>query len=192
MVGGERMTTEYSDGRNDNEIVTAFQPLARIIAVRMSRRIGRRMSIDDLAQVALMAVVPAFRQFNPDRGTTLASWIGTKMRFAVASAVRSEMQRRVVGRADVEIFSLDNRIRFADGSTLGDLGPHLQHNPWPAIEAAIDADLLSHGISKRNRDIAIRRAGGDELVAIGLDHGVKGPRVYQIYDEVVKRMRAAA
>lgn len=52
-------------GRVEEEIIRAYQPTARRLAGRFS---GNGADLDDLVQVASVAVVKAIRGFDPDRG----------------------------------------------------------------------------------------------------------------------------
>lgn len=71
----ERRVAEYAQSRDGDlrdRIIEAYLPVARSVANKFS---GRGVDVDDLFQVASLAMVKALDRFDPQKGTAFTSFI---------------------------------------------------------------------------------------------------------------------
>lgn len=82
----------YAIAPNDERLETAVKaalPLTQAIAVRFS---GRGVELDDLKQVAAMALVEALRRFEPGRGLRFTTFVTPTITGKVRNYIRDKAQ----------------------------------------------------------------------------------------------------
>lgn len=73
---------------NPETLVATHTDLARKIAWHMHGRVGRRVEIDDLLQVAYMGLLDAARRYEVQPGTPFAAYAGIRIRGALTDYLR--------------------------------------------------------------------------------------------------------
>jgi RNA polymerase sigma factor for flagellar operon FliA len=84
------MQRSYSDRAQDpDHLITSHLNLARRIAWQIHGRVGKRLEIDDLLQVAYTGLMDAARRYVPQPGVGFAAYAGIRIRGALMDHLRS-------------------------------------------------------------------------------------------------------
>jgi RNA polymerase sigma-B factor len=127
-------------------LVLRYQPLARKLAQRYARALPER---EDLEQVALLGLVKAARRFDPDRGTTFATFavptvLGELRRYCRdtrwAVHVPRPVQERVQSLRRLED---SHRCRYGRAPTAPEAAAALRCSEEDVLEARMAATTLS-------------------------------------------------
>ncbi len=202
------------DKRDRDAIVERFMPLARRLAGRYNRRPD---SLDDLTQVAALALVKAVDRFDPTRGIAFSSyavptiageikrhfrdhaWAVRPPRALAELCQRTELDEEEVlealhaGRA-ASASSLDAPVSRQDEGTCS-LGDRLgsEDDGYGLAEQRVLLEGMLRGVSPRDREILHMRYFEDMTQAqIGAVFGVSQMQVSRLVRNSIERMQIVA
>lgn len=147
------------DSRAREQLVERFLPLARKLARRFQ---GAQEPMDDLVQVASLALVKAIDRFEPGRGVTFQSFavptiVGELKRYFRDTGWSVHVPRGAQERA-VKVEQTRRRLAAASGRepTFNDLAEYLEMSLEEVIEA-VEVSSAHHAVS-----LETPREDGDE------------------------------
>lgn len=120
-----------------DRLVETHYSLARKIAWHIHGRVGKRVEIDDLLQVAYMGLLDAAQRYVAQPGTPFSAYAGIRIRGAIMDHLR--------GLAGLARGALQMQSRIAAAEQR--LTQTLQRRPEEAeiaAELALSADMLAH------------------------------------------------
>src|SRR3954447_3936589 len=145
----DRLLRRYAAHRDPadlEELVRAFRPLVRKLALRYAR--GSE-PLDDLEQVGSYALVKAIQRFDPDRGYAFTSFavptiLGELKRSFRDTAWSAHVPRSIQERvAEVRMASDEHAARFGHAPTVGELARRLDCDEELVVEALQAGGALS-------------------------------------------------
>lgn len=191
-------------GRNAsrNELVERNLPLAVDVA---HRYVGQGIPLDDLIQVANLALIRAVETFDSTRGTKLSTHLYCQMRFAVLDALNTAGEvvcfpKSIAGKAARKrqrVRSLEHPVTDDDGRTLrvgetlpddacGDPADTALAGEPPAVELGRYLDQLT----PRYRWVIDGRLAGRSLGRLAAEAGLTRERIRQIEQKAIERLFA--
>jgi RNA polymerase sigma factor (sigma-70 family) len=165
------------------EVPVIFAVHARALASKAARLWHYRIPAEDLAQIASLSAVMAFRSYDPALLVPLHLWIKRKMAGAVFDAVRTELHlMRRTNSACTEAFD----------TTRKEIAVMASATEWPAVEAAMDIPVARKVLNSRQSEVIERRYfRGETLREIASDLGIHLATVSQIETAACLKMRGA-
>lgn len=127
------------DGRARDELVRRYLPLARRLAARYKR--SSSVALEDLSQVASLALVRSINNFDPDRGTAFTPYAVPSILGELRRYFRDSTWALHVSRAEQERAQRVDRARQELTETRGrspsvsELARHLTMDPEVVIDA---------------------------------------------------------
>jgi RNA polymerase sigma factor (sigma-70 family) len=165
----------------EEEIPVIFHAHVRTLARKVAWKWRNKVPAADLAQVAMLAGVLAFRSFEPGHGAVVETWIKTKMGYAVLDCVREQLHTR----SPKSTYKTDALEPNAERKL-----PALTE--WPGIDARLDIPAALSRLDPRAREIIERRYLREEPQAqIAASLGISFSRVSQIEAAACVKMRRA-
>lgn len=179
------------DRRARNEIVERHRDLAARVARRYR---SRGLAGDDLRQIALLAMVRAVDRFDPDQGTSFATFAGRTMDGELKRALRDKAWAVRPPRAAQERYlALRKREeelthRLGRHPTIAELAAALEATPDEVLEAMeAGGARAAGGLTRTDDDGTESEADGllrvDELGFGGVDDGLLVADLLDTLDE---------
>jgi RNA polymerase sigma factor (sigma-70 family) len=176
----------------ENEaLVTENLDLPAGLARSMVRLFPSAVEVDDLVGAGQVALVEAAQRYEPERGDFRA-YASTRVRGAMLDAIRSS---NVVGRraykngVRVSVRSLAAPVMPGSDGTLEEVIP----DPRASVEEIVEhraqlAAILS--LPRREREVVLRAAAGEQQIEIADSLSVSPSRVSQISARAAERLGA--
>lgn len=176
---------------NGGAYAEALQPFAYHLAGRLLRALppwrGGSITVDDLSQEGITAILPRLSRYNPACGTTLAQFVGRRMQGAMVDLLRVE---GLVDRANASL----PHIRFNQKCPLEEAA--LRSTPEEFNRLDCEADYMRivrrAGLTARQTEVvSLKREGYTQREIANLLAVTEG-RVSRLWAEASERLRAAA
>jgi len=172
------MLRDYRDfAQTPDRLIETHLNLARRIAWHMHARVGKRLEIDDLLQVAYSGLMDAARRYVAQPGVTFAAYAGIRIRGALLDHLRSIAgQARAALQMQGKISQAEQRLsqKFLRQPSEAEIADHLEITAedlarWRAEidsgqESSLDEIYTDHSMLFRdNAPSAEDRLGQDML-----------------------------
>lgn len=184
-----------------------IERMARRYAKNFSRRLPPHLDRDDFISVALLGAFRAWRDYDPQTGTKLSTYVAAQVRYALKDLLRQEdhltrRQRAEVACGDVPStylppVGLDEPLpqAFGEAQTPADLiagPPLLDAEGMTAGLREAEARALLLFLQRRERVVIMAEFwGGESYAVIGKRLGVGPVRIEQLRARALKNLRAA-
>lgn len=168
------------DGHAREQLIENYMPLARHLARRYPRS---SEPIEDLEQVACLALVRAFDGFDPARGTAFSSYAVPCISGAIKRHFRDHGWAVRVPR---ELQELALRIKLIDEERLAEIGRHptvaeLAEAAGVDVEAVLEAREAHHALQSESLDRP-RGSDEDEDSSLVATLGQRDPELARVVD----------
>lgn len=164
-------------------------PLARVLALKLARRYN--LDYDEAIGDAYVGAVEAVDDYRDDKGATLATYAGHRIRSAVLDGMRARSWRpKADKRPDRAPLPQRNLVAIDDALDVAD--PHTDE----AFEEAETRVVVQHIVltiaaDRHGQHVLDHHLHGRTLRAIGADLGVTESRASQIVTASCRRIRTA-